>query len=221
MNLAHILADRAAEHPDRPALLFEGEVVSYGELDRRAAVAAVALRAAGVGVGDRVAIRLPNTPAYVAAYFGALRVGAVAVPLNVLLAPPEIEARIAASNPVTIVDGPLPVEGERADDPVELDDAETAALLFTSGTTGRPKGAVLTHGGIRAAGEFGAEALGLDAGDVVFAVAPFPHVLGQQVLVSSFLVGAAVSIMQRFEAEAALATMSATGTTVLFAVPAM
>jgi long-chain acyl-CoA synthetase len=221
MNLARILADRAAEHPGRSALLFEGDVLSYGELDRRAAAAAAGLRAAGVGVGDRVAIRLPNAPGYVAAYFGALRAGAVAVPLNVLLAPPEVEARIAASNPVTIVDRPLPVEGAPTADPVELDDGETAALLFTSGTTGRPKGAVLTHGGIRAAGEFGAEALGLDAADVVFAVAPFPHVLGQQVLVSTFLVGAAVSIMQRFEAEAALATMSATKTTVLFAVPAM
>jgi long-chain acyl-CoA synthetase len=122
---------------------------------------------------------------------------------------------------VTIVDNPLPVEGEPSAEPAERDDRETAALLFTSGTTGRPRGAVLTHGGIRAAGEFGAEALGLLAGDIVFAVAPFPHVLGQQVLVSSFLVGAAVSIMQRFEPETALATMSATGTTVLFAVPAM
>ena len=73
MNLARILADRAAEHPGRPALMFEGEVVSYGELDRRTDVAAAALRAAGVGLGDRVAIRLPNTPAYVGACFGALR----------------------------------------------------------------------------------------------------------------------------------------------------
>ena len=216
MNLARILADRAAEHPGRPALLFEDDVVSYGELDRQTDVAAAALRAAGVGVGDRVAIRLPNTPAYVAACFGALRAGAIAVPLNVLLAPPEVEARIAASSPSS-----LPVEGEPTAEPAERDDRETAALFFTSGTTGRPKGAVLTHGGIRAAGEFGAEALGLVPEDVVFAVAPFPHVLGQQVLVSSFLVGAAVSIMQRFEPEAALATMTATGTTVLFAVPAM
>ena len=195
--------------------------MSYGELDRRTAVAAASLRAAGVGVGDRVAIRLPNTPAYVAAYFGALRAGAIAVPLNVLLAAPEVEARIAASSPVTIVDSPLPVDGEPSAELIERDDGETAAVLFTSGTTDRPKGAVLTHGGIRAAGEFGAEALGLVPADVIFAVAPFPHVLGQQVLVSSFLVGAAVAIMQRFEPEAALATMTATGTTVLFAVPAM
>ena len=221
MNLARILADRAAEHPGRPALLFEDDVVVYGELDRQTDVSAAALRAAGVGVGDRVTIGLPNTPAYVAACFGALRAGAIAVPLNVLLAPPDVEARIAASSPVTIVESPLPVEGEPTAEPAERDDRETAALFFTSGTTGRPKGAVLTHGGIRAAGEFGAEALGLVPEDVVFAVAPFPQVRGQQVLVSSFLVGAAVSIMQRFEPEAALATMTATGTTVLFAVPAM
>jgi len=221
MNLARILSDRAASHPGRPALLFEGDVVTYGELDRRTAVAAAALRAAGVGVGDRVAIRLPNTPAYVAAYFGALRSGAVAVPLNILLAPPEVEARLAVASPALVIDSPLPVDGEVFPEPIEQDDSRAAALLFTSGTTGRPKGAVLTHGGIRAAGEFGAEALGLVASDVVFGVAPFPHVLGQQVLVSSFLTGAAVSIMQRFEPETALATMTATGTTVLLAVPAM
>ena len=107
MNLARILAERAAEHPGGPCLLFEGDVLSYGDLDRRTAVAAASLRAAGVGVGDRVAIRLPNAPAYVAAYFGALRAGAIAVPLNVLLAPPEVEARITASSPVTIVDSAL------------------------------------------------------------------------------------------------------------------
>ena len=221
MNLARILADRAAEHPGRPALLFEGDVVSYGELDRRAAVAAAALRAAGVGVGDRVAIRLPNTPAYVAAYFGALRAGAIAVPLNVLLAPPEVEARIAASSPVTIVDSPLPVDGERSAEPVERDDRRDGGpplhLRDDGPAEGRgpharrdPRGGRVRRGGART-----------DSGDVVFAVAPFPHVLGQQVLVSSFLVGAAVAIMSRFEPEAALATMTATGTTVLFAVPAM
>jgi acyl-coenzyme A synthetase/AMP-(fatty) acid ligase len=88
MNLAHILAEQAAEHPGRPC-------------------------------------------------------------------PPEVEARIAASSPVTIVDSALPVERKPFAELVERDDGETAALLFTSGTTDRPKGAVLTHGGIRATGSTG------------------------------------------------------------------
>jgi long-chain acyl-CoA synthetase len=221
MNLAAILAERAAEDPARPALFFEGAIISYGDLDRRAGVAAAALRAQGVEPGDRVAIEVPNTPDYVAAYFGALRLGAIAVPLNVLLARPEIEQRLEASTPAMFVDQPLPSAGEKLAEVAERGAHEPAALLFTSGTTGLPKGAILTHGGIRSAARFGVEALQLGHEDVVLGVAPFPHVLGQQVLVSAFLVGAAVAVMQRFDAVDALATMTATGTTVLPGVPTM
>jgi long-chain acyl-CoA synthetase len=221
MNLARVLAERAAERPEQPALYFEGDVLAYAELDRRAAVAAAVLRARGVGEADRVALKLPNTPAYVAAYFAALRLGAVAVPLNVLLAQPEVEERLRASAPAAFVEEPLPVEGEALGDIAERGEDEAAALLFTSGTTGRPKGAILTHGGIRAAARYGNEALAFTSEDVVLGVAPFPHVLGQQMLVSSFLAGAALAVVQRFEPEQTLATMTATRTTVLPGVPTM
>ncbi len=221
MNLAHALAERAAEDPERPALLFEGDRVSYGELDRRAAVVAGALHEAGVRTGDRVAVELPNTPAYVAAYFGVLRLGAIVVPLNILLARREIEVRVAAASAKVIVDRPLPVDGEALSEIAEREDDDPAALLFTSGTTGLPKGAILTHGSIRAATSFGADALAFTGDDVLLGVAPFPHVLGQQVIVCASLTGAAVSVMQRFEPEPALATMAATATTVMFGVPTM
>ena len=221
MNLAHVLADVAEHHPARTAQLFEGEQISYGELDRRAAVAAAALRAQGVEAEDRVAIKLPNTPDYVAAYFGALRLGAIAVPLNVLLAQPEIEARLEAAAPSALVDHPLPSDGEAHVGIAERDEDDVAALLFTSGTTGRPKGAILTHAGIREATRFGADTLGFTPDDVLLGVAPFPHVLGQQVFVCAFLVGAGVSVMRRFEADPALETMTSTRTTVMFGVPTM
>jgi long-chain acyl-CoA synthetase len=221
VNLAHVLADGAVQHPERTALLFEGERISYRKLDRRAAVAAAALRAQGIGAGDRVAIKLQNTPDYVAAYFGVLRLGAIAVPLNVLLAQPEIDARLAAATPRTYVDRPLPTDGEPHPEIAERDEDDPAALLFTSGTTGRPKGAILTHAGIRAATRFGVDALGFTPEDVLLGVAPFPHVLGQQVFVSAFLVGGGVAVMQRFEPEAALETMARTRTTVVFGVPTM
>ena len=221
MNLAHVLTEGAGQHPDRAALLFEGEPISYRELDRRAAVAAAALQATGIEAGDRVAITLPNTPDYIAAYFGVLRLGAIAVPLNVLLARPEISARLEASTPKGLVDRPLPREGAPHVEVAERTEDDPAALLFTSGTTGRPKGAILTHAGIRAAARFGADALGLTRDDVLLGVAPFPHVLGQQVFVCALLVGAAVSIMTRFEPEAALESMSSTRTTVMFGVPTM
>jgi len=221
VNLAHLLAEGAARHPERTALLFEGERISYRELDRRAAVAAAALRTQGVEAGERVAVKLPNTPHYLAAYFGVLRLGAIVVPLNVLLARPEIEARLAAAAPRAYVDGPLPREGEAHLEIAERDEDHPAALLFTSGTTGRPKGAVLTHAGVRAAACFGADALGFTADDVLLGVAPFPHVLGQQVFVCALLVGAGVSVLQRFEPGPALETMTSTRTTVMFGVPTM
>ncbi|MET0560904.1 MAG: AMP-binding protein [Gaiellaceae bacterium] len=221
MNLACVLSDAASAHPERRALLFEGEQVSYGELDRRAAVAAAALEERGVRKDDRVALKLPNTPDYIAAYFGILRLGAVAVPLNVLLAQPEVDTRLEAAWPTAFVDSPLPAAGDRHQEIVDRDADDPAALLFTSGTTGGPKGAVLTHGGIGAATRFGADALSITDSDIVLGVAPFPHVLGQQVFFSSFAVGAAVCVMQRFEPEPALATMAASGTTVLMGVPTM
>ena len=221
MNLGCVLADAASVHPERRALLFEGERISYGELDRRAAVAAAALEERGVRKDDRVALKLPNTPDYIAAYFGILRLGAVAVPLNVLLAQPEVDTRLEAASPTAFVDSPLPAAGDRHQEIVERDEDDPAALLFTSGTTGGPKGAVLTHGGISAATRFGADALSFTDSDVVLGVAPFPHVLGQQVFLSSFAVGAAVCVMQRFEPEPALATMADTRTTVLMGVPTM
>jgi long-chain acyl-CoA synthetase len=221
VNLAHVLADGAAQHPERTALLYEGERLSYRELDRRAAVAARVLRARGVEAGDRVAIKLPNTPDYLAAYMGVLRLGAIAVPLNVLLAQPEVDARLEAATPTLLVDRPLRGEGEPRVDIAARDGDDAAALLFTSGTTGLPKGAILTHAGIRAAAEFGVDALGFTADDVLLGAAPFPHVLGQQVFVCAFLVGGAVAVMERFEPEAALETMTSTRTSVLFGVPTM
>jgi long-chain acyl-CoA synthetase len=221
MNLTRILADGAAADGGRPALHVDGEIVSYRELERRAAVAAGALRAAGVAPGDRVALKLTNSPAFVAAYFGALRAGAIVVPLNPLLAAPEVAERLAASAPAAVVEEPLPTAGEQGE-PVERTDDDPAVILFTSGTSGRPKGAVLTHGGIRAAARNAAEAMAFGPDDVVLGAAPFSHVLGQSTgLVSTFLAGAAVAVVPRFDAERTLATMTATRTTILLGVPTM
>ncbi len=222
MNLARILADGAAAHGDRPALWFEERSTSYAELERRSAVAASALRDRGVGAGDRVAIKLSNSPDFIAAYFGALRLGAIIVPLNALLAPPEIEERIAASTPVTFVKDELPMKGDPVGEIVPRDWRDPAVVLFTSGTSGRPKGAILTHGGVRAAARNAADALALGPDDVMLGAAPFSHVLGQSTgIVSTLLVGGAISVVPRFEAEQTLATMTRTGTTILLGVPTM
>ena len=222
MNLAGILDDAAAAHGARPALWVEAAPITYAEVGRRAAVAAAALADRGVEPGDRVAIRLPNSAAFVAAWFGALRAGAVAVPLNVLLARPEVEERVAISGASLLVDEELPVEGEGLAEPVERGADDPAVILFTSGTSGKPKGAILTHGSIRAAAQNAARALALGPDDVVLGAAPFSHVLGQSTgLVSTFLAGAAVDVVPRFDAEQTLASMAASRTTILLGVPTM
>ena len=163
---------RAAAAPDATALIDGGGAVSYARA-RRARARPRRPRSArrGVGPGDRVAIVLPNATAFVAAYFGALRTGAVVVPLNVLLRSGEIDERLAARLPgcvvtdaeraglvaepasgvgiaVVLVDE---LAGSGAPGSSSASASDPAVILFTSGTSGVSKGAVLTHGGIAAA----------------------------------------------------------------------
>ena len=224
MNLATILHDTSATHGNRPALLDAGTAISYAELERRAGIVAALLHARGVEPGDRVAIRLPNGPAFVAAWFGVLKAGAVAVPLHVLLAQPEVDARIAVSSPSVLLadEDELGAQTEPDAGAVERDDDDPAVILFTVGDVGEAKG---RHpharrdpcgGGVRGGGSRPATGR-RDAG-----AAPFSHVLGQVTgLVSTFMAGAAVAIVPRFEAEATLRLMTATRTTILLGVPTM
>ena len=232
-NLAEILARAAG---DAPFLLYRGGTVSFAELDARAAGVAAAL---DVEPGDRVAIALPNAPSFAAAYFGTLRAGAIAVPLNPLLRAREVVERLRAATPaVLVLDaqraeewGDLGVETLLLDEQAELEGSapiaardadDPAVILFTSGTSGASKGAVLTHGGIARAAENAAGALGYGPGDVILGAAPFSHVLGQSSgLVAACLTGAAIAVIPRFDAEATLAEMTATHTTVLLGVPTM
>jgi long-chain acyl-CoA synthetase len=236
LSLSEPRADAAAT-----ALIDGGRAVSYGELAGLARSAARTLHRHGVGHGDRVAIVLPNAPSYVAALFGTFWLGAVAVPLNVLLRTREIEERLEVTSPRVVI-----AEEERAqlvapaaaahgipmvsldeaepspDEPVHRDAADPAVILFTSGTSGTSKGAVLTHGNIGAAAANAAEALGFGPADVVLGSAPFSHVLGQSTgLIATLATGGAVAIVPRFEAAGTLALMASTGTTILLGVPTM
>jgi long-chain acyl-CoA synthetase len=239
-SLASLLETAAGRHAERPFLVVEGTSVSYAAAGDAATRAAAALRARGVGPGDRVAVLLPNTLSFVAAYFGALRLGAIVVPLNPLLRDPEIDWRLEHSGARVLVAAPErggvatrrgvelvepgalearpPADGiasVRADDP--------AVLLYTSGTSGDPKAAVLTHGNLRWAAEYTAgPLLGLSPDDVVLGAPPLSHVFGQTVAMNaSIAAGARVALTTRFEAEAALELMVRTSTTVFLGVPTM
>ena len=224
MNLARILGDAAAAHARRPALVGETGTVTYEELERRWRAASALLLERGVEPGDRVALMLPNGPEFIAAALGALRLGAIIVPLNGLLAPPEVEARLEASTPRVFLRDAAELEAgaEAAAEPVERASGDPAVILFTSGTSGKPKGAVLTHGSLHAAARNAADALELGPRDVVLGAAPFSHVLGLATgILSTLLSGSAIAVVQRFEAATTLALMTETQTTILLGVPTM
>src|ERR1700744_1977394 len=169
-SLTSVLREAAAGHGDRPAVRMDAEVLTYLELSAAAARVTGLLASLGVEPGDRVGIMLPNVPAFPIAYYGALGAGGVVVPMTPLLKSREVayylgdsgakvlfawhgaagEAAkgaaetgtrvVEVSNPLLELDGPepAPVTADRADD-------DDAVILYTSGTTGRPKGARPTH----------------------------------------------------------------------------
>src|SRR3954469_190439 len=94
-NLAALMTGAAAHHADRPALRLGDAEVTYGALDEMSARVAGFLRERGVGPGDRVALMLPNVPQFALAYYGALRLGAIVVPMNPLLKRREVRFILA------------------------------------------------------------------------------------------------------------------------------
>jgi long-chain acyl-CoA synthetase len=234
-----LLGDAAQAHAERPALLVGDARVSYRELGAACARWAGALRAGGVLPGDRVALLLPNGVDCIAALYGALALGAIAVPLNPLLRSAEVEQRLGDSGARLLVTSPdepgaagvpatllHPVDAAAAEPWAGIADRDTgepAVLLYTSGTTGRPKGAELTHGGLRATASFLAESvLALRADDVLLGAAPMTHVFGLAgVLNPALAAGACIALVPRFDATSALELMEREGIEVFLGVPSM
>src|SRR4051794_5272440 len=172
MNLATLLTDTAAEHGGRTALKLDDAEVTYAMLDEGTARVAALLRDKGLEPGDRVGIMLPNVPYFAVVYYGVLRAGGVVVPMNVLLKAREVkfylsdpEAKVlfawhdfaeaaekgadeAGAECVLVKPGEfeqLLADLEPDTDVADRTDDDTAVILYTSGTTGTPKGAELTH----------------------------------------------------------------------------
>ena len=217
MNLVAALLGAAATTPDRPTLVGAGEPVTHGELAARAARAA-GLLATRVEAGDRVALLAGNEPAFVSAYLGTLAIGAVAVPLNP--AAPAARARAPVggrdaravgrvagtrrsrpSRGVTRGDCAVGAGARRRSErrgdarpPVTRGTDDLAVLLFTAGTAGPPKAAMLTHGSLLANLEQlqGHAGLRIEASDVALGVLPFFHVFGLNVVLDLALLAGRV-----------------------------
>jgi long-chain acyl-CoA synthetase len=224
-NLADVLLAPAQRTPDAVALRAGSDVVTYRELESRASRIAGALRAEGVDPGDRVTIEGHNTIAFVASYLGALRVGAVAVPLNPQAPDPELDRELAAVEPAVVL-GP-PLEGTRDAEPaatVPRDDSDVAVLLFTAGTAGAPKAAMLTHGNLASniRQVLDHPGLALNAGDVSLGSLPLFHVFGLNAILGIGLAaGASTVLLDHFNAAAAVREVREHQVSVVAGVPAM
>jgi long-chain acyl-CoA synthetase len=246
-NAAQAVWDHASADPDRVALRGEGEPWTYGKLRDRAAAVAGSLRAAGVQPGDRVLLVAPSVPEFAGAYEGIHAAGAVAVTANTMSTRPELEYAGTDAG-VTLVLGwhevsPAPADAAEAlgvpywplnadladltsetpiDAPHATDDTDNAVILYTSGTTGRPKGAQLTHGNLIACAEIFGEVLEVQPDDRMGTALPLFHVFGQAVVMGTTLrCGASLSIIPRFSAEALLDLLRRDRLTMMSGVPTM
>ncbi len=205
-NLATILTNSAAEHGDRLALKLDDAEFTYALLDEASARVATMLKAKGLQPGDRVGIMLPNVPYFPVAYYGVLRAGGVVVPMNVLLKGREVGyylkdpgAKIvfawhdfveaaqtgadeAGAEIIEVKPGeiePLIFAHEPDPDVAAVADEDTAVILYTSGTTGQPKGAELTHANLMKNAATAAGLFSLDETVVVLGALPLFHSFGQ------------------------------------------
>ena len=198
------LLDAAARRaPGAPAIIWDGGALSWGELERRAGGFARSLARRGVKPGHRIALSISNRWTFVVALWGGLKCGATVAPLNPLLTPDERARVVAHLGPAVVVDT---VGEEVAEWPsVSATDAP-ALILYTSGSTGQPKGAVLSHRALAFSNRSWAEpVMALRPEDRVLAALPFSHSYGLNgALLAPLQAGVPVVLLERFSPDDAL-----------------
>lgn len=244
LSLASVLAESARRYPGKIAVIEGAARYTYFQMWESAREFTASLKERGVGPGDRIALLCPNVAEFVPAYYGILAAGGVVVPIPTLLQSHEIAHLVHDSGATLLIchgsfadigaevsetcgvhlistnSGPSlsPVstfEARNAEDP--------AVLFYTSGTTGKPKGAVLTHLNL----VMNAMVNAFDANDlthdsVVLGCLPLFHTFGQTVAMNStFRVGGTLVLQPRFDPDAALELIAADNVTHFFGVPTM
>jgi long-chain acyl-CoA synthetase len=290
MNLAEHLERRAREAPAHPAILFEGRTIGYRELDADASRLAHALQSRGVGAGDRVALYLPNVPAFAVVYYAAQKLGAITVSINAIFKAAEVEYLVNDSGAVAlftlselagnvprdrcpalrhvvvcdpVTDAAAGAAGDPAAatttgntaaaaaatatgrsaaaatkpaaeslsdwlasapperfEPVERRSEDPAALLYSSGTTGFPKGVTLTQHNIATNVATAAKASGYRTDDRLALFLPLFHVYGQNYIMNgAVLAGATMAMFRRFVPDQVLDAVQRDRITMFFGVP--
>ena len=249
-NLADNLTIAAEKHPDRPAVRLDDMVLTYAQLQDGARRVAALLTEKGIGPGDRVGLVLPNVPPFPVLFYGALAVGAIVVPMNPLLKGREVKYYLEDSGasivfawkdmaeeagkgadavgiecvevePAGFLE--LLAQQEPREEVADRDEEDTVVLLYTSGTTGKPKGAELTHANMATNAAVSAETLvELSEDDVVMGCLPLFHCFGLTCgLNAAVLAGACLTLVPRFDAAKAMEVVGRDRVTVFEGVPTM
>jgi long-chain acyl-CoA synthetase len=249
MSLATLLTDSAEAHDDSIALKLDDVEVSYAQLNELSARTAALLRDRGIEPGDRVGVMLPNVPQFAVAYYGVLRAGGVVVPMNPLLkgrevkfylSDPEAKALIAwhgfaeaaqegageaGVEPIIVEPGSFEESlggVEPLFEVVDRDPRDTAVILYTSGTTGTPKGAELTHENLKRNAEVTTGLTDVSHDDVLLGALPLFHAFGQTCSLNTAIANASMlSMIPRFDPGKALEIIQRDKVTIFQGVPTM
>jgi len=249
LNLIAMLEATVRNQPGRPAIRFEGETHSYQDFNAMTRRAATVLRSLGVARGDRVALMCANTPGFLVAMFGALRLGAAVVPVNHKLQAAEVDYILHHSGArLCIHDGRLdavmarlatPVRrlctGSPADGVDDFDalvaaaqetegvapeDGELAEILYTSGTTGKPKGCLHSHANVFAAALATAAGMSITREERMLIAMPIWHASPlNNWTMSTLLMGGTVVLLRDYEPAAFLRIIEQERTTCTFCAP--
>lgn len=233
------LEDRRRNSPRRVAIDFAGTAVTYEELASRSERMAAALADRGVAHGDRVATLTPNSPEHVALLFACARLGLALQPLNWRLTPGEVRDQLDDSGPALLVvapehdglahaaNGPVPrvsfreLDRDAAAPWVDVCDDDPLLLSYTSGTTGKPRGAILTHANCFWTNLSFDRTSGIAADDVILQVLPQFHSGGWNVQpLLAWWKGATVVLEPSFDPGRALRLIEEKRVTTMMGVPA-
>ncbi|MBN1445703.1 MAG: long-chain fatty acid--CoA ligase [Candidatus Omnitrophica bacterium] len=257
-SLGEMLRDSARRLKDKPAVIFQQAPFSYARIESFSNQISCFLRKKGIDKGDRIGLYCINSPWFVAAYFGILKTGATAVPINLLLSPEEIQyilsdseaagliyfegfekniAQIRDSLPnlrflITAGKPGIPESTALAEiletEPAECEilklnqKEDVAAILYTSGTTGAPKGAMLTHRNLLFNVNSVLQILQVDENDVFLTVLPLFHAFGATAgMITPLAAGAAIAAVPKFTAGDVAQVIRETKSTIFLGVPSM
>jgi len=249
-NLAQNLIATAEQHGDQIAIKLDDFELNYELLNEGSARVAGLLKSKGFSPGDRVGIMLPNVPHFPVVYYGVLRAGGVVVPMNPLLKGREVEfylrdpeaklmfawhdfgevanegAERAGAEAILVKPGEFEqmlFEQEADHDVADRETDDTAVILYTSGTTGTPKGAELTHGNLGSnVDTILTSLIEIQPDDVVLGALPFFHSFGQTCGLNSCVkAGGMLTLLPRFEPDKALEIIARDKVTIFQGVPTM